>query len=225
MYSGKAAALTALLLALIAQADAVTIKKALLGLPNGWKDNRITRDAAGDIPCNYIYTDYHDRLLYYGTSSRCNRRLSQHANNINHQLVFLAQMESLLTEAKNQAQPYTGWRNPVWDWSSQVQKDQEGNDLGPYQERGTSDMCLATNQNATGSPVGIWYLKLESGARAAKVEGCVLEHVVGFCNRKGHGTVSPSGQDFMNTVNSCVAAAVADKSSYDSKDMSDEDED
>jgi len=207
MYAGKiAAAVTMVLpLALAATADAGTMSKAVLDY-NKWKDNAKTQVA--DIACNYLYTDYANRLLYYGTSSHCRKRLSEHANAMKHVLELLEEVRRLA--------PFVVLGKPLWEWSSTVHMDLNGNELGPYESRGTSDMCLATNEFMAGGTndkpkIGIWYYTLPSTVAAVNVEDCVLKTTVGYCNRKGQGTDQGSEQAFINTVNQCVIKEGAEK--------------
>jgi len=199
MFSGKTiAALTAaLLVESIAPADAGTISKTVLDT-NKWKNNAVAQ--AGEIACNYLYTDANDRLLYYGTSQNCRTRISQHANEIRHVLNLLHAIDDFSPAPM---------RAPLWNWSATVHTDGNGNELGPYEERGTSDMCLATNENFAGGTaakpkIAVWYFPLPNRVTAKAVEDCVLETTVGYCNRKGQGTVQGSGAGFIKTVNDCV---------------------
>src|SRR3569832_2437361 len=130
-------------LALAATADAGTMSKAVLDY-NKWKDNAKTQVA--DIACNYLYTDYANRLLYYGTSSHCRKRLSEHANAMKHVLELLEEVRRLA--------PFVVLGKPLWEWSSTVHMDLNGNELGPYESRGTSDMCRAAGGGGAGGAGG-----------------------------------------------------------------------
>jgi len=156
----------------------------------GWV--AVDERAPGNTPCNYLYVDGGNNLLYYGTSATCAARINAH----------FAQTRSgyEMTEAMlhftpaNQRPALLG--NMV-DWA--VETDRGGQTLN----HGGSDNCLGINQAR--SRQTIWYRPLPGGAVAANVEACVLARVVGYCNRQGAGTTRASWIQFRTVLQECGA--------------------
>jgi|GEM_PF-4216601 len=155
---------------------------------DGWIP--VTEHAPNNSPCNYLYVDQHNNLLYYGTSSTCATRINSHFTESRSGWEIMQQMVSLTPGQ----QP--GLLNNMVDWV--VETDRSGQSLN----HASSDNCLG--MVSTRSNLSIWYLPLPSRANAAQVEACVLARSVGYCNRRGAGTTRGSWMQFRSTIQECT---------------------
>lgn len=154
-------------------------------------------------PCNYVYIA-HGKLLYYGTAKKCHTRITQHANSKNHSRVLIEKIQassSAQTAALMKQSPLKAMPSPytleLAEWTIAVDKSRTpvGN--------GTSEACLQITSSQYGDEV-VWFLPMSSKANADAVEDCVLEKMLGYCNRRGNGDTRSSWKDFDNKVRACV---------------------
>jgi hypothetical protein len=151
--------------------------------------------------CNYLYLNSAGHLLYYGTSKDCQRRSGEHLNAM---LVAEEVMRYAEDQTGNRAADKS-LRATMIEWTKKIV---DGKVVG----NGTSDTCLGINSRTSigkngeiSSDLKFFYLPLKNAANALAVEQCVLQTVVGFCNRKGQGSTSPSSGDFFATLHNCGA--------------------
>jgi len=155
-----------------------------------WQSIAAANDAP-TTPCNYLYIDNSNNLLYYGTAQNCRTRLKQHANAADQSGIgLMKEALSFLPETGNNSQKYVLSQMRKWTVSM--------DDNGRTENNGTSDVCLGINHLY--SPIGMWYLSLPSRANAAAVETEVLSNTVGFCNRRGQGNTKGSWMYFMGVL-------------------------
>lgn len=156
---------------------------------DGWI--MVDERAPANTPCNYLYVDERNNLLYYGTSGTCATRINSHfAQTRSGYEVMQAMLGFVPTNQQ------AGLLNNMVNWA--VATDDNGRTLN----HGSSDNCLGINQAKNRQR--IWYLPLPTGANAAAVETCVLAHAVGFCNRLGAGTTRGSWLQFRTVIQQCT---------------------
>lgn len=187
---------SALRLALLAAACAALPLAAALATPvdptslrnGGWI--AVDETAPGNTPCNYLYVDAGNNLLYYGTSATCATRINSHFAQTRSGYEV---MQAVLSFTPSNQQGIM--LNNMVNWA--VETDRSGHTLN----HGGSDNCLGINQAR--SRQSIWYRPLPTGANAAAVEACVLALAVGFCNRQGAGTTRGSWMQFRTVLQQC----------------------
>jgi hypothetical protein len=151
----------------------------------------VAERAPPNAPCNYLYVDGRNNLLYYGTSGTCATRINSH----------FAQTRSGY-EMIEAALSFTPTSQRPALLSNMVNWAIETNRSGESLNHGSSDNCLGVV--STQSPLAIWYAPLPSGANAAAVEACVLRQAVGYCNRQGAGTTRGSWMQFRSVLQQCM---------------------
>lgn len=156
---------------------------------DGWRP--VMERAPGNGPCNYLYVDGNNNLLYYGTSGTCETRINAHFAQMRSGYEIMQQMVSLTPGQ----QP--GLLNNMVSWVIDT------NGSGQSLNHASSDSCLG--MVSTRSPITIWSLPLSSRANAAQVEACVLAQSVGYCNRQGAGTTRGSWIQFRSSIQACTA--------------------
>ena len=169
--------------ALATQVDPTSLRN------DGWIP--VNERAPGNTPCNYLYVDNHNDLLYYGTSATCATRINSHYNEMRSGYEMT---QAMLSFTPRDQQPAL-LRNMA-NWV--VETDRSGATLN----HASSDNCLGVVE-AT-SPIRIWYLPLSSRRDAAAVEACVLAQAVGYCNRRGAGTTRGSWIQFRTVIQQCT---------------------
>lgn len=156
---------------------------------DGWIP--VMERSPGNTPCNYLYVDRNNNLLYYGTSSACLTRINSHYAQTRSGYEMIEAMLSFVPSTQG-----PGLLNNMAGWA--VETDRDGHTLN----HGSSDNCLGVV--SARSPLSIWYLPLPSRANATQVEACVLAQAVGYCNRQGAGTTRGSWIQFRTVIQNCT---------------------
>jgi hypothetical protein len=166
--------------------------------------------------CNYMYVDSRNNLLYYGTSTQCQTRLSGHNPSITSANGVVLAFDTAMA---NEAIP-AGSRQRVIGILGQVATlppaagiDDEvdaanlrGDQLPPL----TSDTCIGINSAL--NPIAIWTLDFGDGdGIASRTEQCVLRLIRGNCNRTRRGSPRASAQAVMNAIEACAPADLEDE--------------
>jgi predicted GIY-YIG superfamily endonuclease len=145
-----------------------------------------------DTPCNYLYTELHNTLLYYGFSQNCAERLRSHNANMKDGRAFAAYLANGVA--------VTNFR----DWAIATDRTANARTLNNT----TSDTCIGAYSvlnNTVETNLAIYYRPFSGRVDANEYESCVLGHTMGMCNRRGTGSTRSSWANFDGALKSCVA--------------------
>ena len=150
--------------------------------------------AIANTACNYMYVDpTHHVLLYYGTSTVCQTRKTQHERAVTSARMFINAFYEVIKARKNETEAKQVLSQVATSLSSE-------NDETLY-----GDACLTLLSPSINYQT--YYIDLSHSMEgAADIEKCVLKAIKGPCNKIGNGGNKAPWKTVSNTLRTCHAS-------------------